>query len=182
MKLETNPARLRHRRIVEASARVLMIGSTAIVIGSLLAIIGVIVWKSLPVLNLDMITRTPKGGYYLGKEGGILNAIVGSLYLGVGATALALVFSLPIVLYLNLYTKKRSRIAGLTRFAFDVLWGIPSIVYGAFGFVLMMALGLRASLLAGIITVALLELPIMSRAIDEVMVLVPRELRDASSR
>ena len=181
MKLETSPARLRHRRMVEASARVLMIGSTALVIGSLLAIIGVIVWKSLPALNLDMITRTPKGGYYLGKEGGILNAIVGSLYLGVGATALALVVSLPIVLYLNLYTKRKSRIAGLTRFAFDVLWGIPSIVYGAFGFVLMMALGLRASLLAGIITVALLELPIMSRAIDEVMVLVPRELTEASS-
>jgi len=181
MKLETSPAHLRRRRMIETTARVLMIGSTALVIGSLLAIIGVIVWKSLPALNLDMITRTPKGGYYLGKEGGILNAIIGSLYLGVGATALALVFSLPIVLYLNLYTKKKSRIANLTRFAFDVLWGIPSIVYGAFGFVLMMALGLRASLLAGIITVALLELPIMSRAIDEVMVLVPRELTDASS-
>jgi phosphate transport system permease protein len=166
--------------VVEIVAKIAMIGSTTLVIGSLLAIIGTIIWKSLPVLKLSMITQTPKGGYYLGKEGGILNAIVGSLYLGLGATALALVFSLPVVLYLNLYTKKKSRFAGLTRFAFDVLWGIPSIVYGAFGFVLMMAVGLRASLLAGIITVALLELPIMSRAIDEVMVLVPRELKEAS--
>lgn len=172
--------RRRHRRVVEIVAKIAMIGSTTLVIGSLLAIIGTIVWKSLPALKLSMITQTPKGGYYLGKEGGILNAIVGSLYLGLGATALALVFSLPIVLYLNLYQKKKSRLAGLTRFAFDVLWGIPSIVYGAFGFVLMMAIGLRASLLAGIITVALLELPIMSRAIDEVMVLVPRELKEAS--
>lgn len=172
--------RRRHRRVVEIVAKIAMIGSTTLVIGSLLAIIGTIVWKSLPALKLSMITQTPKGGYYLGKEGGILNAIVGSLYLGLGATALALVFSLPIVLYLNLYQKKKSRLAGLTRFAFDVLWGIPSIVYGAFGFVLMMAVGLRASLLAGIITVALLELPIMSRAIDEVMVLVPRELKEAS--
>ena len=172
--------RIRHRRVVEIVAKIAMIGSTTLVIGSLLAIIGTIIWKSLPVLKLSMITQTPKGGYYLGKEGGILNAIVGSLYLGLGATALALVFSLPVVLYLNLYTKKKSRFAGLTRFAFDVLWGIPSIVYGAFGFVLMMAVGLRASLLAGIITVALLELPIMSRAIDEVMVLVPRELKEAS--
>jgi phosphate transport system permease protein len=79
-------------------------------------------------MNLSMITQTPKGGYYLGKEGGILNAIMGSLYLGLGATFLAFVFSLPIALYLNLYTKKKSRFAGLTRFAFDVLWGIPSIV------------------------------------------------------
>ena len=172
--------RIRHRRAVEIVAKIAMIGSTTLVIGSLLAIIGTIVWKSLPALKLSMITQSPKGGYYLGKEGGILNAIVGSLYLGLGATALALVFSLPIVLYLNLYTKKKSRFAGLTRFAFDVLWGIPSIVYGAFGFVLMMAVGLRASLMAGIITVALLELPIMSRAIDEVMVLVPMELKEAS--
>jgi len=172
--------RIRHRRAVEIIAMIAMIGSTILVIGSLLAIIGTIIWKSLPALKLSMITQTPKGGYYLGKEGGILNAIVGSLYLGLGATALALVLSLPIVLYLNLYTKKNSRLAGLTRFAFDVLWGIPSIVYGAFGFVLMMAVGLRASLLAGIITVALLEIPIMSRAIDEVMVLVPRELKEAS--
>jgi phosphate transport system permease protein len=58
---------------------------------------------------------------------------------------------------------------------------VPSIVYGAFGFVVMLALGLRASLLAGILTVALLEFPIMSRAIDEVMRLVPRELKDASA-
>ena len=177
---ELTRGRVRHRRAVEIIAKIAMIGSTTLVIGSLLAIIGAIIWKSLPALKLSMITQTPKGGYYLGKEGGILNAIVGSLYLGLGATALALVFSLPVVLYLNLYTKKKSRFAGLTRFAFDVLWGIPSIVYGAFGFVLMMAVGLRASLLAGIITVALLELPIMSRAIDEVMVLVPRELKEAS--
>jgi phosphate transport system permease protein len=172
--------RIRHRKVIEIVAKIAMFGSTTLVIGSLLAIIGTIIWKSLPALKLSMITQTPKGGYYLGKEGGILNAIVGSLYLGLGATALALVFSLPVVLYLNLYTKKKSRLAGLTRFAFDVLWGIPSIVYGAFGFVLMMAVGLRASLLAGIITVALLELPIMSRAIDEVMVLVPMELKEAS--
>ncbi len=180
MKTEASPARLRHRKIVDKAAGILMIGSTALVVASLLAIVGTIVWKGLPALNLSMITQTPKGGYYLGKEGGILNAIVGSLYLGVGATALALVLSLPIVLYLNLYTKRKSRLAGMTRFAFDVLWGIPSIVYGAFGFVLMMFLGLRASLLAGIITVALLEIPIMSRAIDEVMVLVPLELKEAS--
>ena len=58
---------------------------------------------------------------------------------------------------------------------------MPSIVYGAFGFVVMLALGLRASLLAGILTVALLEFPIMCRAIDEVMRLVPRELKEASA-
>jgi len=172
--------RLRRRKWIEGFFKILMVGSTALVIGSLLLIIGTIIWKGLPALSLSMVTQTPKGGYYLGKEGGILNAIVGSLYLALGATAIALLFSLPIVLYLNFYARRNSKTAVITRFAFDVLWGIPSIVYGAFGFVLMVFFGLRASLLAGTITVALLELPIMSRAIDEVMRLVPKELEEAS--
>jgi len=62
----------------------------------------------------------------------------------------------------------------------DVLWGIPSIVYGAFGFTLMLAIGLRASLLGGIITLALLEIPIMTRAIDEVLRMAPSDLEQAS--
>jgi len=128
-----------------------------------------------------MLTQTPRGGFYLGKEGGILNAIVGSLDLALGATALAFLLSLPLALYLNVYKGRASKTAVWTRFFLDVLWGVPSIVYGAFGFVVMLALGLRASLLAGILTVALLELPIMTRAIDEVMRLVPRELTDASA-
>ena len=157
-----------------------MVISTAIVIGSLLMIIGTIIWKGFPALSLSMVTQTPKGGYYLGREGGILNAIAGSVYLASGATLLAMLMSLPIVLYLNIYRRRQSRVATLTRFSFDVLWGIPSIVYGAFGFILMMFLGIKTSLLAGILTVALLELPIMSRAMDEVIRLVPKELLDAS--
>jgi phosphate transport system permease protein len=136
--------------------------------------------KGLPALNLDMLIKTPKGGYYLGKEGGILNAILGSIVLGIGATFLAFLISLPLVFYLNLYLKKNSRFALLVRFLLDVLWGIPSIVYGAFGFTIMIFLGLRASLLAGIITVALLVLPIMSRSIDEVLKMIPQELKEAS--
>jgi phosphate transport system permease protein len=171
----------RRRKTEETIFKVLMIGSTVIVVASLLLIVGTIVVKGFPAMKLSMITQTPKGGYYLGKEGGILNAIVGSLELAGGATLLALLLSVPIVLYINLYTRRRSRLAVFTRFSLDVLWGIPSIVYGAFGFVLMMMIGLRTSLLAGIIAVALLELPIMTRAMDEVVRLVPRSLKDASS-
>jgi phosphate transport system permease protein len=171
---------LRRRKLEERVFKVLMGGSICIVIGCLLLIVGTIVWKGLPALNLSMLTQTPKGGYYLGREGGILNAIAGSFYLASGATLLAVLFSLPVVLYINVYCREKSRLASLTRFSFDVLWGIPSIVYGAFGFILMVALGLKTSLLAGIITVALLEFPIMSRAADEVVRLVPRDLVDAS--
>jgi phosphate transport system permease protein len=180
MKQLLAPRNLRRRKIEENFFRVLMVTSISIVVACLGLIVGTIIWKGLPALSLSMITETPKGGYYLGREGGILNAIVGSLYLASGATLLAVVFSLPIVLFINVYARKTSRLATWTRFSFDVLWGVPSIVYGAFGFIIMIFMGLRASLLAGIITVALLELPIMSRAMDEVIRLVPAELLEAS--
>ncbi|MCX6577784.1 MAG: phosphate ABC transporter permease PstA [Candidatus Aminicenantes bacterium] len=172
--------KLRRRKIEERVFKLFMMGSTVVVIGSLLLIVGTVVVKSLPAMKLSMITQTPKGGYYLGKEGGILNAIVGSLYLASGATLLAVLLSLPIVIFLNIYTRKSSALAMFTRFSLDVMWGIPSIVYGAFGFIVMMFFGLRTSLLAGIITVALLEIPIMTRAMDEVIRLVPETLNDAS--
>jgi phosphate transport system permease protein len=167
------------RKLEEAFFKALMLGSTVLVLGSLVLILATVVWRGLPALNLAMVTQTPKGGYYLGKEGGILNAIVGSLYLAGGATALALAVSLPIALYLQLYAE-RSRRAELARLALDVLWGIPSIVYGAFGFTLMLWLGMRASLLGGIIALALLELPIMVRGMDEAIAMIPFALKEAS--
>jgi phosphate transport system permease protein len=170
----------KHRaKAEETIVRVLMIASAVTVLGSLVLILGTVVWRGLPALNLDMLTQTPKGGYYLGKEGGILNAIVGSLYLAGGGTALALLGSLPIALYLQLYAA-RSRRAEVIRLALDVLWGVPSIVYGAFGFIIMLALGMRASLLGGILALAFLELPIMARSMDEAIAMVPQALKEAS--
>ncbi|UCC64363.1 MAG: phosphate ABC transporter permease PstA [Anaerolineae bacterium] len=169
----------RKARLEEGFFKIMMIGSTLFVLSSLAVILITIVWRGLPALTLDMLTRTPKGGYYLGKEGGILNAIVGSLYLAGGGTAVALVVSLPIALYLQLYAG-RSHHAELTRLALDVLWGVPSIVYGAFGFTIMLWLGMRASLLGGIIALALLELPILTRGMDEAIATVPSALKEAS--
>jgi len=167
------------RKVEEILFKTLMIGSTVVVLGSLVLILATVVWRGLPALNLAMVTQTPKGGYYLGKEGGILNAIVGSLYLAGGATVLSVLISLPIALYLQIYAA-RSRRAELARLACDVLWGVPSIVYGAFGFIIMLWLGLRASLLGGIIALALLELPIMVRGMDEAIAMVPLALKEAS--
>ncbi len=171
---------MRLPQIEEKIFKILMIISTLIVVGSLALILITILIKGLPALNLDMLIKTPKGGYYLGKEGGILNAILGSLILGGLATFLALLISLPVVFYLNIYLNKKSKFALLTRFFLDVLWGIPSIVYGAFGFTVMVFFGLRASLLAGTITLALLMIPIMSRSIDEVLKMIPFELKETS--
>lgn len=157
----------------------LMMASAVIVLGSLFFILATVVWKGLPALNLDMLIRVPTGGYYLGKEGGILNAIVGSLYLAGGATFLAFTTSLPIAIYLNLYAF-RSRVATLIRLSLDVLWGVPSIIYGICGFAIMLALGMRASLLGGIIALALLELPIMVRGMDEAIAMVPIPMVESS--
>lgn len=168
------------RKVEESFFRVLMIASTLIIVLSLVLIMGTVIFKGLPALNLAMLTQTPRGGYYLGKEGGILNAIVGSLLLAGGATILAIFISLPIVLYLTIYANQHSRMVGLCRFSLDVLWGIPSIVYGAFGFSIMLFFGLRASLLGGIIAVTLMVLPIMCRAMDEVIRLVPTEIIEAA--
>jgi phosphate transport system permease protein len=153
--------------------------ATLFIVLTLLLIIGTIIYKGYPSFKISMFTQTPKGGFYLGKEGGILNAIIGSLYLSFGATIVAFLIGVPVALYLNVYAA-HSRFAGFIRLCLDILVGIPSIVFGAFGFIVMLTVGLNVSLLAGIITVALLILPIIIRAIDEVIMTVPKELYEAS--
>jgi phosphate transport system permease protein len=166
-------------RAEENFFRILCVTSTAFVLGILGLIIATVVWRGLPALNFTMLTQVPKGGYYLGQEGGILNAIAGSLYLAGGATLIAFVVGLPIAIYLQLY-KPKTRLAELVRLVLDILWGVPSIVYGAFGFIILLWLGVRASLLGGIIALALLELPIMVRGMDEAISMVPPTLKETS--
>jgi phosphate transport system permease protein len=171
--------RWQRRHFDEALAMIFMYVSFGLVLGSLIMILWTVVDKGLPSLTWDMISQTPKGGYYLGKEGGILNAIIGSLYMALGGTMLALLFSLPLALYIETYLGD-SHWGRWVRLSLDVLWGIPSIVYGAFGFTIMLALGMRASLLGGIIVLALLQAPIMTRAMDEVIRRMPSDLKQAA--
>lgn len=159
--------------------KVIMIGAALIILGVLVYIIGTIFIKGLPSLTWDMITKVPGGGFYLGKEGGVLNAIVGSLYIIFGALTLSLFISIPLVMYINFYLPGNSLFSNIVRFCLDILFGVPSIVYGAFGFALMVYLGIRASLIGGIITVAMLIMPIMMRSLDEVTRLLSRDLPDA---
>lgn len=150
------------------------------VISVLFLIILSIFVKGLPYISWDMISQTPKGGYYYGKEGGVLNAIIGSLYLAIGAAFLAFCIGLPVALLINVNLRKRKKFVNAVRFLLDLLWGVPSIVYGALGFGIMVFFGVRTSLLAGIITVTLFILPIMIRAMDEVLKNVPVGLYNAS--
>ena len=147
--------------------------------GVLALILAVILWRGLEALSWEMISQPPQAAYYLGGDGGILNAIAGSLYLAAGSTLVAIVLAVPVVLYLHGYLGNGRR-AGLVRLVLDIMWGIPSIVYGAFAFALMIFLGMRASLLAGIIGLALVILPILARTFDEVVSLAPRQLAEST--
>ena len=167
------------RHLMELFMKTLMRISLVGAAASLGLILWTVVARGLPALTWDMVTQVPKGGFYMGKEGGVLNAIIGSLYLALGGTLLAMLFSLPIALYLKTYLGS-SKWGQYVRLSLDVLWGIPSIVYGAFGFTIMIAIGMRASLLAGIIVLALVELPIMVRAMDEVIRRLPADLEQAA--
>jgi phosphate transport system permease protein len=160
--------------------RVLMFCSTSLIVAALLLLIISILIEGLPAVTWEMISQTPRGGFYFGKEGGILNAIIGSVYLAVGATFLAFIIGLPVSLFMNIHLVKHKKIVNTIRFFLDLLWGVPSIVYGAFGFAIMVYLGLKTSLLAGIITVTLFIIPIMVRGMDEVLKTVPRGLLEAA--
>lgn len=167
------------RKLEEALFKGLMMASITLVLGILAGIILVIVLRGASSLSLSMLIEIPKGGYYLGKGGGIANAIVGSLYLAFGASLLSFLFGLPIAFALQKeYLGKP--LARLTRLSLDILWGTPSIVYGAFGFIIMVYFGFGASLLGGIIALALLMLPIMTRSIEEVIRMIPPELKESS--
>lgn len=168
------------RFIEEKIFRVLMFISTNIIVFSLALIVFSILYKGLPSLSWEMISQTPKGGFYFGKEGGILNAIIGSLYLAFFSTVLALVIGLPVALMMNVHLIKYTKLVNTIRFLLDLLWGVPSIVYGAFGFSVMIYFGLKTSLLAGIITVTLFIIPIMVRAMDEVLKTIPRGLLETA--
>jgi phosphate transport system permease protein len=171
---------MRRRNLEELFFKFLMVLATLIVGGSFFLIVGTIFYKGAPYMTFDMLTKTPGGGFYIGKEGGILNAIIGSMYVAGGATILGLIISIPVAIYLNMYMDGKKFLSNTLRMVFDVLFGIPSIVYGAFGFLIMVYFGLRASLLGGIIAVTLLVIPILVRTLDEVIRTVPLELRDAA--
>ncbi len=172
--------KMNKRRLEERFWRVMMMVSLLAIVGALATVFIVVLIKGAPALSIEMITQTPQGGYYLGKGGGVLNAIVGSLYLAAGAIALGFAISLPIAWYLNQNATKKSRFCSYIRISLDVASGIPSLIYGAFIFTIMIALHERVSLFWGIITVALFITPLLTRAIDEVMQTVPPKLKEAS--
>lgn len=168
------------KKLRESVAKAFMWIAMFIVFGFVISVIWTVFSKGMKAMSWDMISKLPGGGFYIGKEGGFLNAIVGSLYIVGASTVLGLIISIPVVFFLNVYLKRDSKLAYTARMAFDVLFGVPSIVYGAFGFTIMIYFGLRTSLLGGIIVITLLIIPIFIRTMDEATRNFPGDILDAS--
>lgn len=171
---------MKSKYIEEIIVKILMALSLLAVAGFAAGIVYTVFHRGWSCITWEMVSSLPGGGFYIGKEGGFLNAIVGSVYIVAASTFLGLLISIPVVFYLNVFLKSDSKFAYVARLAYDVLFGIPSIVYGAFAFTLMIWLGLRTSLLGGILVTTLLIVPILIRSMDEVTKTFPRDLLDAS--
>jgi phosphate transport system permease protein len=164
-------------RTGQAVAFAFVYGCTAIVI----AILAIILWNILsggiPALSWDFLTRSPRD---LGRAGGIFPAIVGTLYLVLGAIGIALPLGIGAAIYLVEYTRG-GRLVRVIRTGVDLLNGTPSIVFGLFGFAfLVLFLGLGISLIAGQVTLALMVLPTVIRTTEEAIKSVPQSIREGS--
>lgn len=144
----------------------------------LLLIVIYILAKGLPAFDLDFLFTKPKGG--LSGEGGISTVIVSTVYL-IGLTMIILVpVGVGAAVYLTEYAPK-NRITGVIRYGIEVLAGVPSIIFGLFGFALFVtALHFNFSILSGALTLVCLLLPTMIRTTEESIKSVPRSYSEGA--
>lgn len=140
-------------------------------------IVGLLLVRGASTLSLEFLFSVPTAGM---REGGIFPAIVGTLYLVAGTVVFAVPLGVLAAVYLSEYAKP-NRLTRLIRLSIVNLAGVPSIVYGLFGFgIFVLLLGFGASLLSGSLTLAILVLPVVIVAAEEALVSVPRAFREAS--
>lgn len=173
-------AKLKSKFIEENIFRMLMWLSVGIVLLVVLSIVWTIFVKGFGSISWEMIFQVPGQNWNTSDDGGFLNAILGSLMVVAPATVLAMFISVPVVFYMNLYSRRSNWLSYLARLVYDVLYGIPSIVYGAFAFMVMVMVGMRASVLGGIIVSTLLIIPMFIRSGDEISKSVPDDMIDAA--
>jgi phosphate transport system permease protein len=164
-------------RTSEKIAKAVIWGVAVAVIGVLIAIMGFILIRGLPAINWGFLTQA---SYDMGRGGGIMPAIVGTLWIAVLAVGISLPFGIGTAFYLAEYTKG-GIVPRIIRFGAESLAGIPSIVYGLFGFIFFVdILGLGWSALAGGLTVAIMVLPTIIRTSEEAILAVPKIYREVS--
>lgn len=165
------------RTITERMGFGFMRAAAIINIGSLLAIIGLIVVEALPGLSWEFLTEAPRN---MMTEGGIWPCLVGTFLLAAGALVIALPLGVMSAVYLHEYAKDSAWVT-LTRLSIANLAGVPSIVFGLFGLTFFVVFcGFGVSLLSGILMLAVLSLPIIINTTEAALSQVPQEWREAS--
>jgi len=170
-------ARYLRRQWRNRLATTLAIGAAAFGLTWLVLILLVLVVKGVGGLSLAVFTEmTPPPG----SAGGLLNPIVGSLLL----TVLAVIFGTPLGILAGTYMAEYGRYSKLTlvvRFINDILLSAPSIVVGLFVYEIMVAQMGHFSAWAGAVALAMLVIPVVVRTTEDMLLLVPSTLREASS-
>jgi phosphate transport system permease protein len=165
------------RRRRNGIAMGLSLAATLIGLGWLVLILGVLVWNGVAGLSLSVFTEmTPPPG----ASGGLLNPIVGSLIL----TTLAVLIGTPVGILAGTYLAeygRYERLSSVVRFINDILLSAPSIVVGLFIYEVMVATMGHFSGLAGAVALAVIVIPVVVRTTEDMLSLVPKELREAAS-
>jgi phosphate transport system permease protein len=165
------------RKIKEKAAFAGLAVGMAFVVFVLAIILWFVISKGAGAITWDFLTKSPRN---LGRSGGIFPAIIGTLYLVGGAIAIAFPIGVGAAIYLTEYLREGA-LSKVLRTAADTLNGIPSIVFGLFGYAfLVLFLKMGVSMLAGQITLALMILPTIVRTTEEAIKSVPRAYREGS--
>ncbi len=167
-------AGLRRRRIVQLIFAVLATLSALAAVAMLGLVIGSVIVKGASSLSTDFFTQ-PRGLF--GEAGGLADAIVGSLIIVLIATLIAVPIGVLVAIFLSEFASKS--VAIFVRIVLDVMNGIPAIVVGIFVFGVIVV-GRGQSALAGAFALSILMVPMVARATQEVLALVPGALREAS--
>ncbi|MBM3861145.1 MAG: phosphate ABC transporter permease PstA [Verrucomicrobia bacterium] len=152
-------------------------GATLATLAVLLFIIGYVLNKGLPVVSFQFLFSNPED---MGRAGGIFPTLVGSVLLPLLAIAIAMPLGVGTAVYLTEYTRE-TRATKVIRFGTDCLAGIPSIIFGLFGFIFFVVmLQFGWSLLSGGLTLAIMILPTIIRTSEEAIRAVPHSYREVS--
>lgn len=166
----------RTRRLYGQAAVALCWASAALVLLPLFSVLLYVTLRGASSLSLSLFTSLPKP---VGEPGGGMgNAIVGTLYV----VGLASALGLPTGVLAGVYLSEvgRGRLARAIRFTADVLAGVPSITIGVFVYSLVVVSMRRFSALAGAIALAIVMVPVVTRTTEELLRMVPKDLREAS--
>ena len=181
--LKSNLA-LRHLTQKVAFVFLWLAGLTAVFF--LLAVVGYVMWQGVRLITPDLLLKPPRGG--LSGEGGISTTIVTTAYLVALTIGIATPLGVGAGVYLVEYAEEmRSqgglipRLVGVARFGVETLAGVPSIIFGLFGYALFVsALRFGFSLLSAGLAGACLILPVIIRTTEEAVRAVPRSFREGS--